>query len=280
MTTEIVKKTETKQKGITFRNKSLSKNSKLTYESSVKDYYKFIEDKGLEEGIDSIKKWLNTFDNPNTFNLRLQAIKEFLVKRYDGESPERRFELRELLESIKRKKPKKSVTEIDYLTIEQINELTLKVTAPISCIILAMFWTGCRVSELINIKLSDCKVNGRAVIRIRNGKGNKEREVYMPRNLYDRIREQFCGKKFLFETKEGNIYHRINITKEIKRQAIEKSGLDISAHTLRHSKAMYLKTEKKLTPDQIAKALGHSSVLTTLQHYFHGTPTAEEQGIE
>ena len=42
---------------------------------------------------------------------------------------------------------------------------------------------------------------------------------------------------------------------------------------------MYLKKERELTPDQIAKALGHSSVVTTLEFYFHGTPTAEEQGI-
>jgi integrase len=54
---------------------------------------------------------------------------------------------------------------------------------------------------------------------------------------------------------------------------------DISAHTLRHSKAMYLKEIKHFSPDQVAKALGHSSVVTTLQHYFHGTPTAEAQGI-
>jgi len=42
---------------------------------------------------------------------------------------------------------------------------------------------------------------------------------------------------------------------------------------------MYLKNVKKLTPDQIAKALGHSSVVTILESYFHGTPSAEDQGI-
>jgi len=56
--------------------------------------------------------------------------------------------------------------------------------------------------------------------------------------------------------------------------------MDISAHTLRHSKAMHLKKDRNLTPDQIAKALGHSSVMTTLKYYFHGTPSAEDQGIE
>jgi len=57
-------------------------------------------------------------------------------------------------------------------------------------------------------------------------------------------------------------------------------GIKISAHTLRHSKAMFLKEIQGLSADRIAKALGHSSVVTTLKYYFHGTPTAEEQGIE
>jgi integrase len=46
-----------------------------------------------------------------------------------------------------------------------------------------------------------------------------------------------------------------------------------------HSKAMYLKEVRYFSPDEVAKALGHSSVITTLQHYFHGTPAAESQGI-
>ena len=43
---------------------------------------------------------------------------------------------------------------------------------------------------------------------------------------------------------------------------------------------MYLKDVEKLSADQIAKALGHSDVVTTLRSYFHGTPDADAQGIE
>ncbi len=43
---------------------------------------------------------------------------------------------------------------------------------------------------------------------------------------------------------------------------------------------MYLKDVKGMSADMVAKALGHSSVVTTLEAYFHGTPSAQEQGIE
>lgn len=65
----------------------------------------------------------------------------------------------------------------------------------------------------------------------------------------------------------------------IKKDVMDILNIDVSAHTFRHSKAMYLKDVKNLSADQIAKALGHSSVVTTLQHYFHGTPSANDQGI-
>ncbi len=42
---------------------------------------------------------------------------------------------------------------------------------------------------------------------------------------------------------------------------------------------MYLKNVKGMSADMVAKALGHSSVVTTLEAYFHGSPTPEEQGI-
>jgi len=262
-----------------FRNNSLTSNSRIAYTNAVKSYYQFIHEKSLIEGMHSVTHWLNTYASPNTYNLKFQAIKEHLLKRFEFESPDKRLVLHEALNTINRKKPKIAVTETEYLTFKQVIDLSKLLTDNISCIFLAMFWTGCRVSELIQIKLTDCKTNGSTSIRITNGKGGKEREVYMPCDLHERILRTFEGKLYLFETREGNPYHRVNITNEIKRQSKAKMGLCISSHTLRHSKAMYLKDVMKLTPDQIAKALGHSSVLTTLQHYFHGTPSAQNQGI-
>ncbi len=147
-------------------------------------------------------------------------------------------------------------------------------------IVESLFWTGCRISELINIRVEDVKTNGKyAVIDVKSGKGGKQRTVYLPLEAYEKVKWLFRGKIYLFETESNKQYDRTNLYHEIKRQA-KKHGYDISPHTLRHSKAMYLKDVKGMSADMVAKALGHSSVVTTLEAYFHGTPSAEEQGIE
>ena len=103
--------------------------------------------------------------------------------------------------------------------------------------------------------------------------------MYLQKDIFNQIIKTFKGNVFLFETRKGTQYNRLNVTRDIHRFAIKIIHRSISAHTLRHSKAMYLKEVRHFSPDQAAKALGHSSVITTLQHYFHGTPTAEAQGI-
>lgn len=263
---------------IKFRNINLSANSKLRYTTSIKNYYEYILKKNLPEGIESVLEWLKSIKNPSTHNISLQSIKEYLIKRFEKEPIERRMELLDAISSVKRKKPKRAITELNYLTFYQVNELASITTESISCFVLSMFWTGCRVSELINIRLNDCICKEFVSIRL-VGKGGKEREVYMPRDLFTRIRKFFKGRDYLFETREGDRYKREYITHEIKRQARLKLNININSHLLRHSKAMYLKNERGLSPDQIAKALGHSSVITTLTFYFHGTPSAKDQGI-
>lgn len=274
-----VKKPTDKEIRIKFRNGGLSEKTREAYTYAVKSYYNFIEKKNLKEGQESILKWLKTFDNPSTYNQRRQAIKEYFLKVFENEPPERKIELIEFFKSIKPKKPKEAKTQVDYITREKFEELIANTPDETSLIIETLFWTGCRISELINIKLKDCKINGTVSIRIRDGKGRKEREVFISKELYEKIRKEFKGKEFLFEDYQGNQFYREYVTMNIKRQAKKVLDIDISSHTLRHSKAMFLKDEMKLSPDRIAKALGHSSVVTTLKYYFHGTPSAEEQGI-
>lgn len=276
MKKDLVKKQSEK---ILFRNQGLSGQSRQVYTTAVKQYRRFISNNNIPEGIESIKTWLGTFENAKTFNIKLQAIKEFFLKYFEHETAEKRLQLREGLDSIKRRKPKVSIEKTGFLTQEQVDKLIAGMSEKTGLFTEALFWTGCRISELLNIKIKDCKVNGIVEIRIKSGKGGKEHQVYLSKCIYERILKVFNGKTYLFETRAGTTYSRINVTNYIKRESKKILHISISAHTLRHSKAMYLKDEKGLTPDQIAKSLNHSSVLTTLQHYFHGTPTPAEQGI-
>jgi integrase len=264
---------------ISFRNKALLKNSVDTYTCCVQEYHKYLKENNLKDGIDGVKGFLKIIKSKKsakTFNLTRQAVKEYLSEEYK-DTPIFLFGIQELFKSIKRAKVIQSVLDDKYLTYEQIEELSGKFTKPISLIFKSLFWSGCRVSELINIKLSDVKLEGNAIIRIL-GKGVKEHVVYLPLKLYNEIREFFNGKEYLFETAGRKQFHRVNISKEIKRQA-KKYGFNIGAHTLRHSRAMHLKDEMGLSADKISKALGHSDPIVTTRSYFHGSPSAEEMGV-
>ena len=265
---------------IVFRNKALSFNSKIGYKIAVKQFLVYLERTGQKEGPGSVRAFLEEIRvtiKPATFNLKTQAIKEYLFAKY-RDNHRQLFGIQETFKGIKKPKIQKAILQDDYLTLEQIESLCEKLTVKISLIAQTLFWTGARVSELINIKLENIETNKKAIIRI-IGKGNKERTVYLPLSIYSLARGVFRGKVYLFETASGKQYHPVNVHREIKRQG-KKFDYNIHPHTFRHSKAMYLKNEKKLSADQIAKALGHSSVVSTLESYFHGQPSAEDQGID
>jgi integrase len=281
--------------------RQLSCKTVENYSNAVRRYMQYISDNNLIMGFDSVVKWLNTIENARTHNLDLQGIKAYLLKHFENEPAEKLLELERGFKKIKRKKPKISVDDSKYITyddflklisvdsveklrpfINKRNELSGYTDAHIrrtTLIIQALFWTGCRISELLSIKIKDCTINGTVTIKIRNGKGGKERLVYLQKDIFSKIKKTFKGNTYLFETRNGTQFNRLNVTRDIHRFAKKILRRSISAHSMRHSKAMYLKDVQHLSPDQIAKALGHSSVVTTLQHYFHGTPNAAAQGI-
>src|SRR5208337_5213084 len=157
------------------------------------------------------------FENAKTFNLRRIALKEHLLKLYEDEPADRQLELIRFFESIRAKQVKKAVTT-DYLTFEQIETLvkTCK-SKEMQLVIWSLFWSGARITELLNIKLNDCRVNGTVIIRI-VGKGSKEREVYLPHHLFKKIRATFAHcKVYLFETKNNTQFNKNNISEYIRR---------------------------------------------------------------
>lgn len=263
-----------------FRNDKLLSSSRDVYSEAVKGYFTFLIERGLSDefNIENVSEWLSGYRNANTYNIRLQGIKDFYMKQFEGKSGVKRLEVRESFERIRRKHSScAQLKGIDYLTKADVERMAKKMTERSSCIVMALFWTGCRISELINIRLDDCIDRDPMLIRIM-GKGLKERYVYLPRSEYKRIRRVFASKIYLFETKAGEPMSRCFISHEINRQARSKCGISVHAHTLRHSKAMYLK-DRGMSTDQIARALGHSNVTTTLAYYLHGTPGDKEQGI-
>ncbi len=139
-------------------------------------------------------------------------------------------------------------------------------------IIETLYSCGLRVSELVNLKLSN--INFRVGYIKIEGKGNKERLVPLNNKAKDEIR--IYTKKHraaipkakgyedvLFLNKKGKALSRVMVFNIIKELAL-KAGINktVSPHTLRHSFASHL-VNGGADIRAVQDMLGHESILTT-----------------
>ena len=132
-----------------------------------------------------------------------------------------------------------------------------------------LYKTACRVSEMINIRLKDCRLtNGYVKIRLL-GKGRKERSVYTPTELYEAIMQSYHGRTWLFESKSGKQLNRNNVGHQIRKAAGRIGVANFHPHKLRHSRATDMLLNKGVSLKALSKYLGHSSVAITAEMYVH-----------
>ena len=144
------------------------------------------------------------------------------------------------------------------------------------CMLEVLYATGVRVSELINLKLSQINLN-QGVLRI-VGKGGRERLIPLGDEAQDWIREFNEGARseillerqteYLFPTRRGDRMTRQAFWHIIKRYA-KKAGIEkkMSPHTVRHAFATHL-LNNGADLRVVQLLLGHSDVSTT-QIYTH-----------
>ena len=138
-------------------------------------------------------------------------------------------------------------------------------------IIEVLFSCGLRVSELVNLKLSDLYID-EEYVRVM-GKGSKERLVPISRKAIDELKNWFYDRNlmkikpgeedFVFLNRRGAHLTRTMILIMIKSQA-KAAGIQktISPHTLRHSFATAL-LEGGADLRFIQALLGHEDIGTT-----------------
>jgi len=132
---------------------------------------------------------------------------------------------------------------------------------------------GLRVSEVINLKISDVD-SKRMVVHIQEAKGKKDRYVPLPASILPKLRAYYIAYRpnvFLFEGQYGGAYAKSSL-QQVFKKAMRKARInkEIGIHGLRHSYATHL-LESGADMRFIQELLGHNSIKTT-QIYTKVTP--------
>ena len=143
-----------------------------------------------------------------------------------------------------------------------------------------MYATGCRVSEVCNLKLADLYLDSSFCKCI--GKGNKQRVVRLGQKAVTALRDYLAEGRTLsvlqaeapkheqplFVSRTGRPMTRMVIWKLVKKYC-ERALLPttVSPHTMRHSFATHM-LSNGADLRVVQELLGHASVTTT-QHYTH-----------
>lgn len=259
--------------------RGLSENSISNYTFDIKKLVSWLEDneksisptKITEDTIQAFVHDIAKVVNPRTQSRIISGIRGFfnylVFEEYIKSNPS------ELIESPKigRKLP-------DTLSLEEIDLLisSIDLSKPQGernrAIIETLYGCGLRVSEMINLKISDLFFD-EGFIKV-TGKGDKQRfvpigsttikyiDIYRNhiRNHQD-IKPQSIDTLFL--NRRGNILTRAMIF-QIVKDLTERAGIKkkISPHTFRHSFATHL-LENGADLRAIQQMLGHESITTT-----------------
>ncbi len=249
--------------------KGLSQNTVDSYKSDLTKLSNYLQNQDLSKtNIDNFFIDMSEFNYSSSTKKRMHSsIKNFL--KYINENED--FESIDISD-IKLKSSKKlpevlSITDIENMINFYNHETYLD--SRNRTVIDVLYSTGCRVSELCDINISDIDLDEK-YLKLK-GKGSKQRIVPIGSMLYKNllqylnVRETFLQNRGepLFLSKSKNKLDRTAVFRIIKKTAKNISlQTDVHPHTLRHSAATHM-LEGGCDLRTVQEFLGHSSVSTT-----------------
>jgi site-specific recombinase XerD len=164
-------------------------------------------------------------------------------------------------------RPKREQRLPVVLSREEVQRLFAKVTnLKQKALFLVAYDAGLRLSELIHLRIEDID-SSRMVIRVRQGKGKKDRYARLTPGLLGLLREYWRAyrpESLLFPGAQPNKPYDLATPGQLLKKACRKAGITkrVSMHTLRHSFATHL-LEAGTNLRVIQQLLGHERIQTT-----------------
>ncbi|WP_423364688.1 tyrosine recombinase [Mycoplasma sp. P36-A1] len=263
--------------------KKASENTLLGYNRDLKLFTLFIESKNLEFIIEIDTNILNEFIatlyeknySKSTIARKVSNLKslfKFLyIKNYSATNPAASLLM-----------PKQEKKLPTFLTKEETTRFIASFDADTLLskrnfvMVLLMYYTGTRVSELVNLKIEQLYLSD-GYLKI-HGKGSKERIIPLNSEMLNILNEYINTTRndilkmneslFVFVNQKGKAISREGFFKIVKKHALKANiHKSISPHTLRHSFATHL-LGNGIDLRSVQTLLGHSNIVTT-QIYTH-----------
>ena len=141
-------------------------------------------------------------------------------------------------------------------------------------LVVVLWRTGLRISEALDLTKRDLDRNDLRIV-VRNGKGGKDREVWMPSLSWDALDAWLAARKKLglgrktpiFCTLKGDGLHPVYVRTMLKRKAT-RAGIEparVHPHAFRHAFAVDLAQEGKPL-HLIQRLLGHANLAVTTRY--------------
>ena len=258
--------------------KGLSQNTVKAYEADISAFINWIKEnttvklKDMKE--ENINKYISYLFELNlkssSVNRKISSIKSlymFLVKKNIlKNSP-----VNEIISPKQEKYLPFSMSEDEVDKLLNSPKTSNKIEKRDKAMIEMLYATGMRISELVNLKITDVDTQ-RCVVKVL-GKGSKERLIPFGEaaleslNAYLSDREESSSKEIFLSNRRTKIsriafWHRIKLY--LSRENLKNS---ISPHTLRHAFATHL-LNRGADLRSVQLLLGHSDLSTT-QIYTH-----------
>ena len=257
--------------------KGLSSNTILSYKIDVKTFTEWIKKKDLNY-LNVNENHINDFISflfkkklkSSSVNRKISSLKTlyfFLQKnKLIFKSP-----LQEVISPKKEKYLPISMSEDEVEKLLNSPDCSKKIEKRDKAMIEMLYATGMRISELINLKMTDIDLN-RSIAKVM-GKGSKERLIPFGEKAHDALNlylssREISSSKEIFLSNRGSKLSRVAFWQRIKIY-LKKENLkaSISPHTLRHAFATHL-LNRGADLRSVQLLLGHSDLSTT-QIYTH-----------